>query len=578
MSKFKLVYVSILGAIIIGCSTTNQDSVVAQPSITTPDSSNILDASKYSKANAMDHVVVVVMENRSLDNLLGRLYTPEEKPNFDGVIGKNLSNPIPKWAQYGAEKKVVPYHIATDMDSPNPDTGEWYAHTNTQLYNIMNQQNKFAYDDKIVAPWNAPKSSSQKPTMNGFVTDYISAFTAEMGRQPTYDEYAQVMSGYTPEQVPVISTIARGFGVFDHWYSEVPSQTFTNRSFWVSAQSSGFVKNSPSSNFIMKNNGETIFNRLDAHGKTWKIYVSEPGYFSLQALINAPKLRDKFKTNVVPFSQFEKDVANGTLPDFSFIEPNMTVGHNDYHPAAGRMLIQGRSIPVDPPSSILGGELLMAKIYNAVKNSSSATGSNYLNTTLLIGFDEPGGTYDHVAPPMVVAPESGAPKGQFGFDFQRSGYRVPAILVSAWVPNELVVNEEYRHTSLIATLRKKWNLGAPFTNRDATARTFDNLFTLDKPRLSNTWPSVTPRPVPGYDFEKNAFGLSVSGLGKAIIDGTIEFAHKDGYKLPCESQIDKNGNMSEITGYNCIGQASAIIFPQLAESQTIVDMAKYNQK
>jgi phospholipase C len=51
------------------------------------------------------------------------------------------------------------------------------------------------------------------PTMDGFVTDYISTFTAEMGRQPTYEEYAHIMTGYTPEQLPVLNGIARDFGV-----------------------------------------------------------------------------------------------------------------------------------------------------------------------------------------------------------------------------------------------------------------------------------------------------------------------------------------------------------------------------
>ena len=85
----------------------------------------------------LDHVVVVLFENRSLDNVLGHLYGPEDGKNFDGVIGKNLSNPIPEWAEHGAERKVVPYTVATDMDSPNPDSGEEYFHTNTQLFNTL---------------------------------------------------------------------------------------------------------------------------------------------------------------------------------------------------------------------------------------------------------------------------------------------------------------------------------------------------------------------------------------------------------------------------------------------------------
>ena len=80
--------------------------------------------------------------------------------------------------------------------------------------------------------------------MDGFVTDYISTFTGEVGRQPTYEEYAQIMTGYTPEQVPVLNGVAKGFGVFDHWFCEVPSQTFMNRSFWTAGTSSGFVTTS----------------------------------------------------------------------------------------------------------------------------------------------------------------------------------------------------------------------------------------------------------------------------------------------------------------------------------------------
>ena len=59
-----------------------------------------------------DHVVAVMFENRSLDNLLGRLYEPGEVPAFEGVIGRELTNPIPEWAEHGVERKVVPYGVA----------------------------------------------------------------------------------------------------------------------------------------------------------------------------------------------------------------------------------------------------------------------------------------------------------------------------------------------------------------------------------------------------------------------------------------------------------------------------------
>src|SRR6476619_1307601 len=107
-----------------------------------------------TRANALDHVVVVLFENRSLDNMLGRLYGPDDGKTFEGVIGKNLSNPIPEWAEHGAERKVVPYTAATDIDSPNPDSGEEFQHTNTQLYNLLSEENRYKVADDMTAPWN----------------------------------------------------------------------------------------------------------------------------------------------------------------------------------------------------------------------------------------------------------------------------------------------------------------------------------------------------------------------------------------------------------------------------------------
>src|ERR1700733_11921955 len=198
----------------------------------------------HSRGNALDHVIVVVFENRSLDNVLGRLYGPGDGKSFEGVLGKDLTNPIPEWAEHGADRKVVPYTVATDMDSPNPDSGEEYPHTNTQLFGIQDERNRFKLGADITAPYNAP-APGQAPTMDGYVADYISCFTAEMGRQPTYEEYSQIMTGFTPEQIPVLSGLARGFGVFDHWFCEVLSQTLPNRSFWTAATSSGFAVNAP---------------------------------------------------------------------------------------------------------------------------------------------------------------------------------------------------------------------------------------------------------------------------------------------------------------------------------------------
>ena len=116
-------------------------------------------------------------------------------------------------------------------------------------------------------------------------------------------------------------------------------------------------------------------------------------------------------------------------------------------------------------------------------------------------------------------PDPSAPAGECGFTFDRSGYRVPAIIISPWIDEGTVINEEYRHTSLLATLRKSWELGDPLSDRDAAARTFDHLLARETPRDPASWPDVHPRPVPEWQLTKVQLGQALSPLGKAIGPG-----------------------------------------------------------
>ena len=156
---------------------------------------------------------------------------------------------------------------------------------------------------------------------------------------------------------------------------------------------------------VHENDAETIFERLEQHGRTWKVYVMEPMPLSFTGVIHFPRLKDRFATHFVPFSEFESDAAAGTLPDFSLIEPNMMAGHGDYHPAMGRSFHRAVEIEVDTPSSILAGEAFLKRVFDAYRSAVAKVGANVWNTALLIGWDEPGGTYDHVPPGPVPAPE-----------------------------------------------------------------------------------------------------------------------------------------------------------------------------
>jgi phospholipase C len=245
-------------------------------------------------------------------------------------------------------------------------------------------------------------------------------------------------------------------------------------------------------------------------------------------------LKERLATHFVPFAEFEKDAAAGTLPDFSLIEPNMLSGHGDYHPAMGRSFSDQVDIKVDNPSSMLSGEAFLARVYDAYRSATSDTGTNVWNTALLIGWDEPGGTYDHVPPGPVPPPDPSAPVGELDFAFDRSGYRVPAIIVSPWVESGSVHNEEYRHTALIATLRKTWGIGDAFSQRDASSRTFDHVFSLATPREPETWATVTARPVPAWTMDLEVVGKGLSTLGQGMGPALIAMAQEMGVKLPAE--------------------------------------------
>lgn len=450
---------------------------------------------------------------------------------------------MPSWAEHqppDGTGKVAAY-VGDNMDAPNPDSGEEYFHTNTQLFGILNEQNRFAGAEDIKAPYNAPPEGAT-PTMDGFVADYISFFTCEMGRQPTYDEYTQIMQRFTPEQVPVLNGLAREFGVFDHWFCEVPSQTLMNRSFWTAATCSptptGGTTNTPLAHWIKDNTAETIFNRLEAHDRTWKVYVEGDTGASLTGLIHWPQLHERFATHFVPFSEFEKDAASGNLPDFAMIEPNLLVGHGDYHPAAGAALVKGLQVDIDVPSSILAGDAFLQRIFDAYRGMRSPVGANVWNTTLLIGWDESGGTYDHRAPGPVPAPDAAAPVGQFGFRFDRSGYRVPAIVVSPWVEPRSVYDDEHRHTSLIATLRTLWDLGDlgdlgdAFTERDKAAKPIDYVFSRETPTDPDEWDVPRANPVPQWQIDWEASDKTMSNLGRVAIPGLVQNARALGLPVP----------------------------------------------
>jgi phospholipase C len=490
-----------------------------------------------------DHLVVVMFENRSFDNILGYLYADGGLPagtRFEG-LGTGHSNRL----ESGEEVATHVYTGATDtiFSSPQPDPGEEYQHVNTQLFGTIDpKSNRGRKAAAMTAPFNAPKNTDD-PTMVGFLQDYYDNFLGDHGgRKPTAEEYGVVMGSFDPTMLPVFSTLAKNFAVFDSWHCAVPSQTFCNRSFFHASTSHGYVTNSGNGGyrkwFDAENAAPTIFNRLSDAGLSWAVYYDRRQVVSMTGFIHAPSLEQYFGSNFRTMEQFAEDTAAGTLPDYSFIEPRMIYDHNDMHPPVGVFTetdVDGSVIAGGAVSDVRAGEALLSSVYTAVRNSAAPGGSNAMNTMLLVTFDEHGGTYDHVPPPAGTPPEERSDT-EMGFAFDRLGVRVPAIAVSAYTAKGQVVNDPMHHGAVIATLTKKFGLD-PLTARDADAPTIDNAITLESPRDPSGWPQTTPQYVPpnpegGSDVPAGQEDRPLSPPGVGLVGMLIAKYGQPGDEVP----------------------------------------------
>ncbi|WP_395242929.1 alkaline phosphatase family protein [Agromyces sp. MMS24-K17] len=451
-----------------------------------------------------DHLVVLMGENRSFDNLLGWLYAADGLPDgqtYDGLAFGDYWNPAPDGTRIDAHV----YDGATDeiMGRPDPDPGEEYPHVNTQLFNRIDPEtNADLYVEDMSEPYNAP-AKGQEPTMDGFVADYyVNWERLKQGTPPTADEARQIMGSFSPEMLPVLSTLAKHFAVYDAWHCAVPSQTFCNRSFFHASTSHGFVTNKHDGGYdkwLDAPAAPTVFNRLEDAGVTWRVYFDELQLVSFTGVLHAPVLEKYWKTDhFATMDRFDEDVRTGNLPAYAFIEPRMVYNHNDFHPPFGRLReseFDGEAVIDSALSDVRAGEALVHRVYEAIRTSKSPTGSNAVNTLLLVTFDEHGGTYDHVPPPAAVPPHDGAKPGEMGFTFDRLGCRVPAIVVSAYTQAGTIVHDEMHHGAVIATLSRLHGL-KPLTRRDEGANDLFGAVNLAKPRHPSSWPVTSPAYVP----------------------------------------------------------------------------------
>ena len=409
----------------------------------------------------IDHIVVVMMENHSFDNMVGWLHRPgvpprrnipaQDPPTFDGLLPDTYWNPA---SRFNPEVKTFATVGTTGSSDayfrPNPDPQEQFKHMTSQIF----------WPEK-------PDEAGQSPgaTMMGFVLDYQTV------RGNSQSNANSIMWSYSPRQVSVLSELARNYAICDQWFASCPTQTWPNRSFVHAGTSFGHVNNFPYDPLAY--DGTTIYRVLKKNKRSWGIYCDESiaGHPLSHTVLQMSELWDPLLSagHIHTMDTFKQQAHDGTLPLYSFLEPGWLQSLNSGH----------------PPLNVCCGERFLLDIWNAV-----STGKNWKKTLLVITFDEHGGCYDHVPTPWGAAtPDEKSNPGKEGFYFKRFGVRVPTILVSPLIEPGTVFRQPqgmtpYDHTSIIATLRDwlKLDMGKLSSRRVAQAPSMSSVLTRTTPR------------------------------------------------------------------------------------------------
>lgn len=410
-------------------------------------------ARNKQKQDPIKHVFVLMLENRSFDHLLGFSNiqgidaASGEPTTIEGLNASNDWNIDPRGKKIHASSPADwvmlhdPGHEFTDVKEQLCGAGGNYPHVNN----------------------------------SGFITSYSHV-------DPIHPE--AIMHCFAPEQLPVITTLAREFAVCDHWFSSMPGPTWPNR-FFIHAASSAGLDHSPShldvATSILFNGYEfengTIYDRLDDEGLRWTVYRGDafPQALAISGM-NIRALEGRFRE----LEDFSRDVNDpGYATSYAFIEPSY--GHASLDFSCGSSQ--------HPKDDITRGERLLKTIYETIRNSP-----HWESSLLIITYDEHGGFYDHVPPPAAIAPgdaTTNPENNHFGFDFTQLGVRVPAVIVSPLIPRGVIDHTRYDHTSVLATVENIFGL-LPLTERDKHANTFKHLFSLDVPRRDA--PTTLPDP------------------------------------------------------------------------------------
>jgi phospholipase C len=365
----------------------------------------------------VEHIVVLMMENRSTNHYLG--WYGADNSHFEGrqqaAFPDKDGNPVPTalWGTGGRED----FH------------GRGHEDPNHNWKGGRLERNGGACDG-----WLHPDTHN--------------------------DEFA--LSYYGPDDVPVWAQLTRGWQAYDRWFCSLLGPTQPNRYYMHSGQSGGRTNNSlppevaaDEPQYAHGWDWDTIWTQLEQKG------VSCAYYFS-----NLPEILfwgDRHIRHARHVSDFYASAAAGTLPQVSFIDPWFIDPQgisNDDHPHADLRL----------------GQAFISDVVEAFTSSP-----NYRSGALVVTYDEWGGFWDHVDPPRLRDARATPDDPGGADDFGQLGFRIPTSIVSPWTAAPAnganrVDHTVYEHTSVLRFITENWDLDGYLTKRVASTKSIEHAF------------------------------------------------------------------------------------------------------
>jgi phospholipase C len=447
-------------------------------------------------ADPIQHVVCLLLENRSFDQMLGCF--SEIYNDLDGIDRlQPRTNALAPGSQ--PDRQQVFEQLPTDhRQMPWQEPYLWDPHH--EVPHVHTQ---------IEGPASRPEP------MGGFVADFAEAYGNST------DAARQYVMGYYPlDFLPALHTLGRNFLICDRWFSSLPGPTWPNRFFALSGTASGRVDMPGDGTYRFDVPGyfhqqqPTIFDRLNERGIHWKAYFHDlPQSWAMR--------RPRLPHNVARYfyvDEFFEDARGRAedFPHFCYIEPDfLGFQQNDDH----------------PPHDVMKAEKLIADVYNALRANTEL----WHSTLLVVYFDEHGGFYDHVYPPPATPPDPPAqPKHRLlseifarlnpwyrppeTYSFTQLGVRVPALLVSPWVRRGVAKidgqSPTFDHTSVLKYLTQKWDLG-PLGLRTPQSESIGRLISDSMRPDADTIAKIEMPPLEPVDpdLEDAAFGITEHDKG-----------------------------------------------------------------